>query len=542
MSQSDLSGIRAIILAAGYSTRMGGNAKALLPLGEATMLGMAIQALTGAGVTDIRVVTGHQADQVAEEARRHGAKALLNRDVDHGMLISACVGLLDIAQPPDWPGDAPSAPKEAARNEMPTDLHEILASLTSPCAPEEKAEPPPVEAVLLMPVDAALVRAQTIAAMARAWFALSAEQRQHAVLVPIFGGHCGHPPFFGPKHILPILQWQGDGQWQDQWVWRGGLRAYLGSLLPEHVAAQFFLGRPPDPYPAPAPMTQVFSSPLAEAALNVGTREAPFIFLSVPDAGVLADLDTPQDHAKALDFLKTTRNRSAPVPEEAWERLAHSGLDASKIRHSVCVAAGALRLGMALEKNGLPADPALLVCGGLLHDIARAHTDHALAGGAMLDAQGWPECALVVAAHTVLPDSLLAALGLAVRDIPVGATAASPGREYRPGLAVPPAEGSAAPGSYAVLPPAGQYACAAVYLADKYHKGDLQVTLQERFAVVKKRFAADPEAIAAIAHRESIALAVQGWFAAKAGGPPERIIAARCRHPLEDFLKSRPGG
>lgn len=496
----------AVILAAGYSSRMGGSPKALLPLGGSTMLGLAVRSLRAAGVRRIRVVTGHEPVAVGAEALAHGAKPVYNPDFAQGMFSSLCTGLLDLTLEEEAGGDA-------------------------------------VGAVFLLPVDAALVRPQSVAGIIRAWLSLPPEARDQAVLLPSFAGRSGHPPLIGAAHISPILLWQGDGQWQNQWQWRGGLRDYLGSLLRTEAAAAFSLGRVHGtclcaPAEVPGPGAAPLSSP------TPAKTGAVVCFLSLPDAGVLADIDTPHEYEQARSFLEQSRDRSRPLPEEAWEWLRHAGLGSEKIRHSLKVAQGALRLSMALQDAGHTADPVLAVCGGLLHDIARNQKNHAREAQRLLQDQGWFECALVVGAHTVLPDPLLAALGLPLRDLPVGeGDSAAFSRDWEALCATAGANPEAAHGgasrSRTPLCRALLHACAAVYMADKYYYGDRQVSLAERFSLVRGRFSENAGAVASVDHRERIAGAVRDWFHTACGSHPETVIAAPCAHSLEEFLAPR---
>jgi molybdenum cofactor cytidylyltransferase len=62
--------IRAVILAAGLSSRMG-RSKALLDAGNGeTFLGRIVRALNAAGITDVSVVVGHDRDVMSEAIRR----------------------------------------------------------------------------------------------------------------------------------------------------------------------------------------------------------------------------------------------------------------------------------------------------------------------------------------------------------------------------------------------------------------------------------------------------------------------------------------
>jgi molybdenum cofactor cytidylyltransferase len=76
--------IPAIVLAAGLSTRMGGRSKALLKIGERdTFLTRIIRAFHEAGVNDVAVVVGHDADAVRESLldRRIGLPASVRTDL-----------------------------------------------------------------------------------------------------------------------------------------------------------------------------------------------------------------------------------------------------------------------------------------------------------------------------------------------------------------------------------------------------------------------------------------------------------------------------
>jgi CTP:molybdopterin cytidylyltransferase MocA len=464
---------------------MGGSPKALLPFGPSTMLGMAVSALTGAGVRRIRVVTGHESLRVGEEALRHKARPVHNRDFARGMFSSLCAGLEDITR-------------------------------------AEESGDGPVGAFLLLPVDAAPVRAQSIAALLRAWMTLAPEAREKAVLLPAFAGRTGHPPLIGAAHIRPILAWRSKERPQGQG--RGGLREYLASLL-EREAAEFFSrgGVPPGREIPAAPFAEAERVPPPETDAFFSDNRSPVRFLSLPDSGVLADIDTPDEYEQALALLAQSGNRSRPLPEEAWEWLRCSALSGRKIRHCLKVALGALRLTAALERAGKETDPMLAVCGGMLHDIGRVRKDHAEEGRTMVLAQGWPECSLVVGAHMTLPAVLLAALGISERDLPVGGEDGGPCREDR----------VAARAVAEDLPGALLHACAAVYLADKFYYGDTQVSLARRFAVARK-YSGGKEA--AVDHRERIAGLVRNWFLTASGEDPETALSRPSGNVREEFL------
>jgi molybdenum cofactor cytidylyltransferase len=174
MSESpDHAVIGALILAAGYSSRMG-RSKALLPFGEQTVVARVVGNFRLAAIDRIAVVTGHQAEQLEALLGDLGVGAIANPDYDQGMYSSVQAGVA--------------------------------------------ALPAEVDACFLLPVDIPLVRPATIAALAAHFDA------HHAPLTyPRFGGRRGHPPLIARSLFAEILAGQGDG----------GLRA----LLQTHQAA-----------------------------------------------------------------------------------------------------------------------------------------------------------------------------------------------------------------------------------------------------------------------------------------------------------------
>lgn len=94
--------IPAIVLAAGLSTRMGGRPKALLPLGGGqTFISHLVRAFLDAGVDDVVVVLGHQADAVAAALARDAALArvVINDQYRTGQFSSVLKGLDAIDRP-----------------------------------------------------------------------------------------------------------------------------------------------------------------------------------------------------------------------------------------------------------------------------------------------------------------------------------------------------------------------------------------------------------------------------------------------------------
>ena len=93
--------IPAIVLAAGRSSRMG-RAKATLPAGDGhTFLTRIVRTFLDAGVDDVIVVVGHEADAIAASFAASGlpARFVVNREYDRGQLSSLLAGLNAIDRP-----------------------------------------------------------------------------------------------------------------------------------------------------------------------------------------------------------------------------------------------------------------------------------------------------------------------------------------------------------------------------------------------------------------------------------------------------------
>lgn len=143
--------IRAIVLAAGASSRMG-QAKAALPLGTTgeTVVARVVRTLLAAGLRDVTVVAGAHIDAVRAAMPSHEPRA---RVVEH----------------PGW-----------AQGQ----LSSLLAGLTA-------VDGPQLEAILVTLVDVPLVRPDSVAAIVRAWRTTRAP-----IVRPVAGDRHGHPVVF----------------------------------------------------------------------------------------------------------------------------------------------------------------------------------------------------------------------------------------------------------------------------------------------------------------------------------------------------------
>ena len=147
--------IAAVVLAAGRSERMG-RPKALLPARNTTFLGAILETLGACGVTEVRVVLGHRAEEIARVFRDDPARIVVNASYDSGMLSSVRAGI--------------------------------------------NALPRRVDAFLLWPVDHPLVNRETVSRL------IEARAGGARIAVPLHAGRRGHPVLLAADLIPEILR------------------------------------------------------------------------------------------------------------------------------------------------------------------------------------------------------------------------------------------------------------------------------------------------------------------------------------------------
>ena len=110
--------VAAIILAAGRSRRMG-KFKPLLPFGDRTVIESCVNNLQAAGVREIVVVLGHQADQVRDQLRAASVTFVDNPDPDSEMSVSIALGVAALVSSSVavliTPADHPAVPSETIK-------------------------------------------------------------------------------------------------------------------------------------------------------------------------------------------------------------------------------------------------------------------------------------------------------------------------------------------------------------------------------------------------------------------------------------------
>jgi molybdenum cofactor cytidylyltransferase len=145
----------AIILAAGYSSRMGGF-KPLLPLGGKTVIERVVDVFEEDNIKNICVVTGHRASEVREAVQLSGVQVVENPGYDKGMFSSVKTGV--------------------------------------DCLDTERTH-----AFFMAPVDICLMRPFTIRLLAKAW-----DKQPGKIIHPCFDSKRGHPPLI-PISLAPVI-------------------------------------------------------------------------------------------------------------------------------------------------------------------------------------------------------------------------------------------------------------------------------------------------------------------------------------------------
>lgn len=149
----------AIILAAGYSSRME-SLKALLPLGNSTVIERVVKLFIESGIDDVRVVSGHQRKMLHPVLQKLAVQEVYNPDYSQGMFSSVQAGVSSLG-----------------------------------------AE---LEAFFIMPVDIPLVKIATIKELV-----INYEQTGAKIVYPCCNGKRGHPPLLSKTLRTEILQWEG---------------------------------------------------------------------------------------------------------------------------------------------------------------------------------------------------------------------------------------------------------------------------------------------------------------------------------------------
>lgn len=147
----------ALILAAGYSSRMG-DFKPLMTIGGKSLLAHCVHRFNRVGIQDVFLVTGHRADELKHEAEPLGVHLVHNKKHDQGMFSSVIKGVKQMRQ---------------------------------------------YDGFFLLPVDIPLFHATTLKILLK-------EFDGDTALIPVYRGDQGHPPLIPGKFIEQIIRHDGN--------------------------------------------------------------------------------------------------------------------------------------------------------------------------------------------------------------------------------------------------------------------------------------------------------------------------------------------
>lgn len=171
-------GITAIILAAGYSSRMDAF-KPLLDLGGRPVVNRIVETCRQAGIDEIIVVVGYRKELIIPVIEAAGARAAVNEKYQEGMFSSVIAGISTMEHGP--------------------------------------------QGFIVMPADVPLVRAATIRSLVSRF-----REGKYRVLVPSFRGRKGHPPLISAELVAAITGYEGGN----------GLKGALADLDSETVKVE----------------------------------------------------------------------------------------------------------------------------------------------------------------------------------------------------------------------------------------------------------------------------------------------------------------
>ncbi len=179
--------VTAVILAAGLGSRMGQATKQLLPWGNTTVLGQTVRHARQSDVTDVLVVSGHEAAKVEAVAAAAGAATVYNADYATGEMVSS--------------------------------LQTAVRHLPATCA-----------AVLVLLADQPMVPPAILNQILTAF-----AQGKSDLIAPVYNGKRGNPVLIGRRYFAELLALPADA------APRALLQRHAGRLHLEEVATDAIL-------------------------------------------------------------------------------------------------------------------------------------------------------------------------------------------------------------------------------------------------------------------------------------------------------------
>jgi molybdenum cofactor cytidylyltransferase len=154
--------IKALVLAAGYSSRMKRN-KMLLPFAGSTVLENTLKVFYRAQVDGVAVVLGHKGEKIRQALVSYPLQFIENPDFHQGMSTSVKAGIRALETDPDLAG------------------------------------------VMMIPGDMPLVKLETVQGIIKKF-----QESSCPLIIPVYQGKKGHPVFFARSLFSELKEVAGD--------------------------------------------------------------------------------------------------------------------------------------------------------------------------------------------------------------------------------------------------------------------------------------------------------------------------------------------
>lgn len=387
-----------LILSAGFSSRMK-DFKPLMKIGGKTPLEILIDNLRTAGVDDIYVVVGYNAEILTEYLSDKGVHVVENENFEQGMFTSIQKGVEAAAAGGHdcflmTPVDIPLVPPYIMKAVM-NRYYRWMEKNTS--------------------VNGVGANVSAVGGASRG--VDGAEPSGPPFVVPCFEGKKGHPLLIPAAYAEEILASDGEN----------GLKS----------------------------VTSLY--------------EDRFIRVDTHCRGIILDMDTQEAYRQLVDYYEQARY---PDEEQCFRIIERMETPGHVIKHCIAVTNTAVAVTEALNEHGGRFSVPLVRAAGLLHDVLRVKKAHWEAGAKCALDYGYPEVADIIMDHMHY-----------VPKVPVHEITEKD----------------------------------IICLSDKLRQEDRLVTLEDRLAPVKIRWADDPEVLEIVEHKIQAAGAVMKFIEDRIG-------------------------
>ena len=326
-----------------------GTSKPLLPLGSKLVIERVIASAVEAGVDDIVVVTGHEAQKVKPILDRLGVRHVYNPHYESGMFSSVLAGV--------------------------GALHECVAGF------------------FILPVDCALVRPEVLRTLMEHY-----RETKRSILHPTCCGLRGHPPLIAGRYRKELLL---AGEATFETMCAGG--AARGDEVSRSDGAAYEDGTLRAGGSGEVSLRSFLMQHTADEA-DVEVEDLTILM----DMDTPEDYERMGRFAAIMDEADGPRAGQASLSsEDALYLLSLLEAPDRLVRHSETVAAVAAALATVLKERIPALDVERIRSSALVHDMAKGMRRHARSAQVMLDNLGLHQMGSAVGSHMLIPSEEL---------------------------------------------------------------------------------------------------------------------------------------